>query len=57
MTDFLNIKHITADSSEYTLEGWVRTDADFGARFAMVEDDGTCIKVNGWLFDVEVSAT
>lgn len=44
---------IVADGGPYTLEGWVRPDADLDDRFTMMLDDGEFIRVNGWLFSVE----
>jgi len=45
---------VTADSDEYTLELWVKPDADLDGTFrAWDEDESEWLKVNGWLFIIE----
>jgi hypothetical protein len=49
-----NTRRIVAESAFHTIEGTVSADADFGEVFTVTEDDGTKLRLNGWLFDVEV---
>lgn len=48
------MRRIIAEGAMHTLEGTVADDADLGEVFTLTEDDGTKLRVNGWLFTVEV---
>ena len=45
---------IYASSAMYDLEGLVSDDVDLDGTFILMTDDGERLKVNGWLFTVEV---
>lgn len=47
------MKRILADGGPYTLEGMIEDDADLDGVFVLTEDDGTKLKVNGWMFIIE----
>jgi TusA-related sulfurtransferase len=45
---------VVCDSSEATLEGWIKPDANLDGRFTLVcAETGERLTVNGWLFTIE----
>ncbi len=44
-------KRATVEGCGYTLEGLVDVNADLDGVFELVEDDGTVLRVKGWLME------
>lgn len=47
------MKRIIASGGIHEFEGWVADDAELDGAFVLTEDDGTRMRLNGWLFAIE----